>query len=93
MESPLRVHGHCAPPRSGPGAGGLVASPPLPSSLWLDSWAPIEGKPASGVPCCCQSLENLPFKKGCAPVCHWILNAVGGNPSLWLAEGGSSLRC
>lgn len=68
VESPLRGHGHCVLPRSGLGAGGLVASPPLPSSAWLDSWVPLEGKPASGVPCWCQSLGNLPFKEAYAPV-------------------------
>ncbi|XP_077883608.1 uncharacterized protein LOC110598741 isoform X2 [Ictidomys tridecemlineatus] len=41
-ESPLRGHGRCAQPLSGSGAGGLVASPPFPSSVWLDSWAPLE---------------------------------------------------
>lgn len=64
MESPLRGHGRCAQPLSGSGAGGLVASPPFPSSVWLDSWAPLEGKPARGVPCWCQRLGNLPTPKG-----------------------------
>jgi hypothetical protein len=47
-----------------PGAGGLVASPPSPSSLWLDSWTPLVGKPERGVPCCCPGLGNLPLEKG-----------------------------
>lgn len=35
---------------AGPEAGGLLASPAFPSSVWLGSWALPDGKPARGVP-------------------------------------------
>lgn len=41
---PTRGRGHGAQHRAGPEAGGLVASPAFPWSVWLGSWALPEGK-------------------------------------------------
>lgn len=41
---PTQGRGHGAQPRAGPEAGGLVASPAFPWSVWLGSWALPEGK-------------------------------------------------
>lgn len=48
----------------GPGAGGLVASTPFPSSVWPGSYAPLQSETAQGVPWWCDSLGNLPPRKG-----------------------------
>ena len=48
-----------------------------PSFIWLDSWAPLEGKPALGVTCWCQSLGNLSFKKALVPVTGYSTQCRG----------------
>lgn len=53
---------------AGPEAGGLLASPAFPSSVWLGSWALPDGKPARGVPRRYQSVRgNLRWGSASVP--------------------------